>query len=75
MVAAGKKRRRSGDGSGYGYVVWADRDSGRTSKCKMRSGSVMAWLLRQGAQWTAGKQANRQASKQASKLGTCNYYC
>jgi hypothetical protein len=45
-VAAGKKRRTSGDGSGYGYVVWADRDSGGTSECKMSSGSVMPSLLR-----------------------------
>lgn len=45
-MAAGKKRRTSGDGSGYGYVVWADRDSGGTSECKMSSGSVMPSLLR-----------------------------
>ena len=40
MVAAGSKRRTGGDGSsGYGYVVWADRDSGKTSKCKMKAGA------------------------------------
>lgn len=26
-----------GDCCGYGYVVWADRDSGRTSECEMRA--------------------------------------
>jgi hypothetical protein len=33
-----------------GYVVWADRDSGGTSECKMSSGSVMPWLGRNSPQ-------------------------
>jgi hypothetical protein len=32
-------------GSGFGYVVWADRDSGKTSKRKLRTDpSVIPWL-------------------------------
>jgi hypothetical protein len=44
---SGEATERSG---GYGYVVWADSDNGRTSECKMSSGSMKPWLTRNSSQ-------------------------